>query len=123
MRKLILIITLICSTQGLVAQSSSVKYTQVQSSIVKYTQVIISDELTADIAKGITDTFFANSAVETSRMDPTTNVFLCIYDESNEFNELEIISWFGNNGYTVDCYYTDEFGKGNFIDIKDTNCN
>jgi len=112
MRNVLTVLSVLCLSHGLFAQLS----------VKKYTQVLLDYQFTEAQALSITDVFFQNPAVETSRMDPTTNIFLCIYEESIDFNELSIITWLGNEGYNVKCYYTDEFGVENFIDLKDINC-
>ena len=93
-----------------------------QSEVVKYTQVLLGESIDEISANEIRDAFYEYSQVNTSRMDNTTNVFLCVYRESNDFNDDLIIMWLNDHGYTVRCSYTEVFVSGKVADIKNTNC-
>lgn len=93
-----------------------------QSKVVKYTQVLIQNDIDSDLTKEIRDAFYLYPDVQTSRMDPTTHLYLCVYKESNDFNEEVILAWFENRDIIIRCYFTDVFKAGELVSIKDTNC-
>ena len=101
---------------------TSLNLSNAQSNIVKYSQVLLNDNIDELAVGEIRDGFISFAQIQTSRMDPTTKVYLCVYQESVDFNEDLILAWFENHGYTVRCSYTDVFVSGKVTSIKDTNC-
>ncbi len=93
-----------------------------QSSSLKCTQVLIKNDINQQTKDLISDNFYLYKDVETSRMEPTTHVYMCIYKETEVFDEDVIVRWFENQNIEILCYYTEIFVSGVMFNIKDANC-
>jgi hypothetical protein len=86
-----------------------------------YTKLIIEQGISPSQEIEITEHFMQMNGVETARMDRNTHAFLAIYDPS-AVNENTITNWFVANGFTVKCYYSDNYKSGNIVGLTLENC-
>ncbi|MFY7990374.1 MAG: hypothetical protein ACOVO3_06560 [Fluviicola sp.] len=86
-----------------------------------YTKIVIEQSIDPDQEMAITEHFQHMSGMRTCRMDRNTHVFLAIYDPS-QIQEVSFTNWFTNNGFTVSCFYTDDYKEGEMVSISITNC-
>ena len=84
-----------------------------------YVKVLISNQITNEDAIDITNRF-QHKDVIVSRMDPTTNEYLCIYSTESPVSENMILNWF-NSHHDVKCYITGEYIVGKIINLS-KNC-
>jgi hypothetical protein len=87
-----------------------------------YTKVVIAELLSQNEEQAVSMSFLHKEGVYVSRMDGRNYVYLCIYDESETINETAIKQWFIQNGYTVKCYFTDEYVQGKMVELDNKTC-
>ena len=104
---LLIVLPVICSFQ--------------MESQMTYTKIVIEQSVGPDQEISITEHFKQTTGIRTCRMDRYTHVFLAIYDPS-QIQEASFINWFTNNGYTISCFYTDDYKEGEMVSISITNC-
>jgi hypothetical protein len=88
---------------------------------ITYTKVVVEQVVTPDQETAITEHFRHVEGVQTCRMDRINHVFLAIYD-SSQIQDASFTNWFVNNGYSILCYYTDDYKTGEMVSISITNC-
>ena len=81
-----------------------------------YTKVLITNKITNDEAITISQ-YFNRDGVIVSRMDPTTNEFLCIFTTKSMISEEFIDDWFSVN-YNIKCLFSENYRPGKIINLK-----
>lgn len=88
----------------------------------RYIKVVLESELTTQQAQEITLAFKQIPGIRTSRMDNNTGTYLGIYTPTDSLLDQTFLNWFENHGYTVKCYYDDNYFDGNMVELSKKTC-
>jgi len=98
----------------------SFAYSQVKQN--RYSKIILEEKLTSDQALQIQNHVKSLPGMVTGRMDNTTNVLLAIYKGDETNTDEKILQWLNLNGYSVACYFSDDYEEGSMVELSKNNC-